>query len=154
MLTLDHLLTFTNPITVQAIGLTPFGQRTTFIVGEGTFEGPRLRGKILPGGGDWMLEGSGGLCQLDVRKTFETDDGALIDVRYIGLYRYNDTVNARLAAGQSCEFGDTLFQVQVRFETGAEKYHWLNETLAVGEGRETSKGVIYRLYAIASTAQP
>ncbi len=148
MLTLEPLLTFTNPITVQAIGATPFGTRTTYIVGAGTFEGPRLRGTILPGGGDWMTEGADGLCQLDVRKTFATDDGALIDVRYTGLYRYSETVSARLAAGLSCDFGDTLFQVQARFATGADKYHWLNATLAVGEACETAQGVRYRLYAI------
>jgi len=51
MLKLDFLLSFTNPVTVQSIGKTRFGERTTYIVGEGQFSGPRLRGKILPGGG-------------------------------------------------------------------------------------------------------
>lgn len=150
MLTLEPLLSFRNPITVHAVGKTPFGIRTTYVIGAGTFEGPRLRGKILPGGGDWMLEGADGLCQLDVRKTFETDDGAIIDVRYTGLYQYDAAVTARLANGQSCDFGDTLFQVQARFETGDKRYAWLNRTLAVGEARETSEGVAYQLYALTS----
>ena len=150
MLMLEPLLSFSNPITVQAIGQTPFGTRTTYIVGEGTFAGPRLRGRILPGGGDWMVEGGDGLCQLDVRKTFETHDGALIDVRYTGLYQISPAVTARLAAGESCDFGDTLFQVQARFETGDARYGWLNRTLAVGEARETSAGVEYRLYALTA----
>ncbi len=43
MIKLEPLLRFTNPVTVQPIGHTPFGERTTYIVGEGVFTGPRLR---------------------------------------------------------------------------------------------------------------
>ena len=129
------------------------GRRRFIAITGGTVEGPRLRGIVLPGGGDWMLEGADGLCRLDVRKTFETDDGALIDVRYIGLYQVSDAVNACLASGGSCQFGDTLFQVQAQFETSDTRYAWLNRTVAVGEGRETAEGVVYQLYALEH-AQP
>jgi hypothetical protein len=148
MLQLAPLLTFTNGVSVQSIGKTPFGERTTYIIGEGRFEGPRIKGRILPGGGDWLLRGADGLSKLDVRKTFETDDGALIDVRYTGLYRFSDAVTAKLEAGASSDFGDTLFHIQAQFETGDPRYAWLNATLAVGEGRETPAGVVYQLYAI------
>ena len=134
----------------QAIGDTPFGQRVTYIAGEGTFEGPRLKGRILPGGGDWLLKGRDGRSFLDVRKTFETDDEALIHVSYTGLYRFSDPLTAKFNAGGSSEFGETLFQTQLRFETGDQRYDWLNETLAVGEGRETSDRVEYRVFALLS----
>jgi hypothetical protein len=39
----------------QKIGAVPHGTRTTVPIGGGQFEGPRLRGKVLPGGGDWTL---------------------------------------------------------------------------------------------------
>jgi hypothetical protein len=146
------LLTFRNTLSaVQAIGDTPFGYRITYIVGEGRFEGERLRGRILPGGGDWLTRGSGNLARLDVRKTFETDDKALIHVSYTGLYKFSDDVAARLASGRDCEFGDTLYLAHVQFETGDERYDWLNETLAIGEGRETQNGVEYDVHAIEQT---
>lgn len=148
MLRLEPLLCFSNGVTVHPIGATPFGARTTYVIGEGRFEGPRLRGRILPGGGDWLLRGADGLSKLDVRKTFETDDGAFIDVRYGGLYRFSDAITAKLKQGGESQFGETLFQVQAQFETGDARYAWLNETLAVGEGRETQDGVIYQLYAL------
>ena len=107
-----------------------------------------MKGRILAGGGDWLLRGADGLSKLDVRKTFETDDGALIDVRYIGLYKFDDAVTQRISNGGESDFGDTLFKVQVLFETGDPRYAWLNETVAVGEGRETQSGVIYQLYAL------
>lgn len=143
------LLTFRNTLSAaQAIGDTPFGHRITYIIGEGRFEGERLRGRILPGGGDWLIRGSDGLARLDVRKTFETDDEVLIHVSYTGLYKFSDHVTARLASGQDCEFGDTLFLAQIQFETSHARYAWLNETLAIGEGRETKTGVEYRVYAV------
>ena len=147
---LIHLMTFSNSLAqVQEIGETRFGHRITYITGEGRFEGPRLKGRILPGGGDWLVRGTNGLARLDVRKTFETEDAALIHVAYTGLYRFSDKVTSRLKAGASCDFGDTLFITQVQFETGDIRYDWLNETLAIGEGRETDGGVEYRLSAIS-----
>jgi hypothetical protein len=149
MITLEPLLSFSNPVTVQPIGHTPFGERTTYIVGEGAFMGPRLRGRILPGGGDWFVRGANDLARLDVRKTFETDDGALLHVTYFGLYKFNAAVSRTLSAGGDANFGDTLFMAQVQFETGHPRYAWLNETLAVAEARETSTGVEYQMYAMS-----
>jgi hypothetical protein len=37
----------------QVLAGTPAGLRQIFIVKGGTVEGPRIKGKILPGGGDW-----------------------------------------------------------------------------------------------------
>lgn len=148
MLTLEPLMRFANGVTTHRIGATPFGERITYVIRPGTFSGDRLRGRVLDGGGDWMLCGADGLCQLDVRKTLETDDGALIDLRYTGLYRFDAGVTAKLEAGGESDFGETLFQVQARFHTGDPRYGWLNETLAVGEARERAGGVDYVLYAL------
>lgn len=154
MIKLEPLLRFSNDVTAQSIGTTPFGVRTTYIVGEGVFSGPRLRGRILAGGGDWFVRGANDLARLDVRKTFETDDGALIHVTYVGLYKFNDAVSRTVASGGDARFGDTLFMAQVQFETGDVRYAWLNETLAVAEARETSVGVEYQLFALVHDRQP
>src|SRR5881397_66993 len=68
----------------QVIGATPMGTRQVFIVKGGTVEGPRIKGKLLPGGGDWALVRSDGAVQLDVRATIQTDDGALVYGTYGG----------------------------------------------------------------------
>ena len=154
MIKLIPLLRFSNGVTVQRIGQTPFGDRTTYVVGEGVFTGARLRGRILAGGGDWFVRGARDLARLDVRKTFETDDGALIHVTYTGLYKFSDAVTRALSLGQDTQFGDTLFLAQVQFETGDARYAWLNETLAVAEARETAAGVEYQLYDLAHEIQP
>ena len=152
MLTLEPLIRFSNGVTTHRLGQTPFGERITYVIRPGSFTGERLNGRVLDGGGDWMLCGADGLCQLDVRKMLETDDGALIDLRSTGLYRFDPAVTARLEAGGESQFGETLFQVQARFYTGDARYGWLNETLAVGEARERSGGVDYALYEVRSSS--
>ncbi len=53
----------------QRIGAVPHGARVIATITGGTFEGPRLRGKVLPGGGDWLLLRSDGVLGLDLRIT-------------------------------------------------------------------------------------
>src|SRR4029453_10929615 len=69
----------------QKIGAVPHGTRVTAPITSGHFEGPRLRGKVLPGGGDWTLLRADGVLELDLRITLETDDGALIHMASFGL---------------------------------------------------------------------
>ena len=132
----------------QELGETAFGERKIYVVGGGRFWGDKLNGSARPGGADWVLVNSAGLARLDVRKTIETDDGALIYMSYQGWYQFDEKITENLAQGIGYQFGDTLFQVQVQFETGDSRYQWLNTTLAVAEGRETGGGIHYRVYAL------
>lgn len=105
----------------QEIGPTPHGTRFTFPVIGGTFEGERLRGKVLPGGDDWAIKRADGVMELDLRVTLETDDGALIHMTFEGI---RDDSAA----------GAPYFRTLPRFETAAERYAFLNKLLAVGSG--------------------
>lgn len=129
-----------------AVGDGPYGHRLIVDVTGGRFEGPRLRGKILPSGGDWLLIRPEGMGRLDVRATFESDDGALVYVQYYGLLEMNERVQKALAEGGSTEFGDVYFVTQPRFETGDPRYAWLNSVVAVAEGRIRPGAVEYRVY--------
>lgn len=147
---LEFLMEFDSQVReIQKIGETPHGTRYIYVVEKGAFEGPRLRGTVRDGAsGDWMVIVRDGLSTIDVRKTFETHDGALIFVTYQGLYQFDDEISARLEQGVGYDFGETLFQVQMQFETGDDRYRWLNSTLAVAEARETGNKVIYRAFAV------
>jgi len=48
-------------------GATPGGNRRIGLVAGGTFEGPKLRGTVLPGGADWIIVRPDGATTLDVR---------------------------------------------------------------------------------------
>src|SRR5258708_15826639 len=82
-------LLMTLRMTVAAplnIGAVPHGTRRTAPLSGGSFEGPRLRGTVLPGGSaDWLLLRSDGVLELDLRATLRTDDGALVSMRSFGL---------------------------------------------------------------------
>lgn len=147
---LEYLMSFDGHVKeIQKIGKSSQGEKYIYVVTGGTFEGPNLKGHILDGSAaDWMTIYDNGLCSLDVRKTFKTHDDALIYVTYHGLYQFDDKLSEKLKSGQGYDFGETLFQVQMQFETGDERYIWLNSTLAVAEARETGKKVEYRAYAL------
>lgn len=130
------------------VGAGPLGARAIYDVTGGEFEGPRLRGKILPSGGDWLLLDGDGVGRLDVRATFETDDGARIYVQYYGVVVLDEELQARVAAGEETDFGDTYFAIQPRFETGDPRYAWLNRVVAVAEGRALPNAVEYRVFEI------
>src|SRR3989442_14777423 len=69
----------------QKIGAVPHGTRATVPIAGGRFEGPRLRGRVVPGGGDWTLLRTDGVLELDLRLTLETEDGALIHTTLFGV---------------------------------------------------------------------
>ncbi len=108
----------------QNVGAGPHGTRITFPIIGGTFEGDRLRGKVLPGGDDWAITRSDGVIELDLRVTLQTDDGALVHMTFEGMR--NDAAP-----------GGPYFRTLPRFETADPKYAFLNRLLAVGVGRDS-----------------
>jgi hypothetical protein len=130
------------------VGAGPSGVRQIHDLASGSFEGPKLRGRVLPSGADWLLVGADGVGRLDVRATLETDDGAYIYVQYPGVLVMNDAVRRAVAGGMEMRFGEAYMMTQPRFETGDARYAWLNSLVAVGQGRLLPGGVEYRVYAV------
>ncbi|MBT3535273.1 MAG: DUF3237 domain-containing protein [Rhodospirillaceae bacterium] len=134
---------------MRDLGQTPVGNRRVAEVGGGTFEGPRLRGKILPAAaGDWLIFRPDGVLQLDVRLTLETDDGAYIYMTYRGVRHGPEDVIARLNAGEDVDASEYYFRTAPFFETGAEKYAWLNSIICVGTGHRLPAGPVYRVFEV------
>ena len=129
----------------QKLGAVPHGVRTIVPVLGGDFEGPRLRGKVVPGGGDWLLLRSDGVLDLDLRITLETDDHALIDMRFLGVRHGPPDVIAALGRGELVDHASYYFRTLPRFETSAEKYAFLNRIITVGLGETRPDGAIHRV---------
>jgi hypothetical protein len=132
----------------QKIGAVPHGTRATAPISSGHFEGPRLRGRVLPGGGDWTLLRSDGVLELDLRVTLETDDGALIHLASFGLRHGPPEVLAALSRGVPVDPSSYYFRTTPRFETGQPKYAFLNRLLAIASGDRRAAGPIYTVYEI------
>ncbi len=144
-----HLMTLSlQVIGMQEVGATPNGDRRIGLVGSGTFEGARLRGRVLPGGADWIVQRPDGAMTLDVRLALETDDKALIAMTYRGLRHGPPAVMQRLARGDSVDAAEYYFRTIISFETAVPGYDWLNRIFAVGTGRRPPEGPVYDIFEV------
>ena len=132
----------------QVVGDTPLGGRRILYVKRGSFAGPRLRGEVLPGGGDWVLTRKDGVSLLDVRITLRCEDGSLVFVSYRGISNIPPDIRARIAKGEEVSPDQYYFRITPVFETASEKLAWLNRLVAIGIGKRTSAGVVYDIFII------
>lgn len=134
------------------IGSGPFGQRVLFEAAGGSFEGPRLCGEVLAGGGDWALFRPDGAMLLDVRLTLRTHDGALVRMTYRGRWIIPPELRSDLAdPGRRHQVDPAryYFRTNPLFETGASQYAWLNDIVCVGSGYLIEGGVAYTVSQVA-----
>jgi len=129
----------------QKIGPVPHGTRVTAPIASGHFEGPRLRGTVLPCGGDWTLLRGDGVLELDLRLTLETKDGALIHMRSFGLRHGPPDVIAALGRGEHVDPSTDYFRTTPRFETRHPKYAIRNRLVAVSRGDRRATGPVYTI---------
>jgi hypothetical protein len=132
----------------QELGETPLGRRRIIGITGGSFRGERLAGRVLPGGADWQVIRPDGVADLDARYTLETDDGALIYVRNHGYRHGPPEVLQKLAAGIPVDPALYYMRTTPWFETGAERYRWLNRMVCVGTGERRASSVKLDFYEV------
>jgi hypothetical protein len=144
-----HLMTLTLSVAgMQPIGATPSGDRRVGLVAGGTFEGPKLKGTVLPGGSDWIIGRPDGSTTLDVRIVLETGDGATIGMTYRGMRHGPAAVMDKVNAGQAVDPAAYYFRTAIAFETAAPKYDWLNRIIAIGTGDRRPEGPVYDIFEV------
>ena len=133
----------------QDLGATPLGKRRIVPVAGGTFKGDRLSGIVLPdAAADWILVRHDGSMQLDVRLTLKTDDDALISMQYRGVRQSSPAVAARMARGEKVDPAEYYFRTAPFFETGNDKYAWINNIICVAVGERLPSNVLYTVFEI------
>jgi uncharacterized protein DUF3237 len=115
-------------------GTTPFGVRRVINILGGRVEGPRLRGRILPGGADWQLIRADAVADIHARYTIQADDGAHILVESLGLRHGPPEVIEQLARGDPVDPSRYYFRTVMRFETADPQFAWLNRIIALARG--------------------
>lgn len=113
----------------------PQGTRVIVGVNGGTVEGPLLKGNVAHLGADWLTMRADGTAQLDVRILIHTTDGAAIHCSYKGIMAPHD--------------GAPRIVTAPLFETGDERYAWLNGIQAIAIGSPGQGTVDYDVYRIA-----
>jgi hypothetical protein len=131
------------------LGMIPAGRRRIVPILSGTFEGPGLKGRVLPGGADWQIVRADGLAELDTRYTLETDDGKLIYVQNAGIRHASPEVTAKLMAGQPVDPALVYFRTSAKFETSAPELAWMMRSLFVGTGERYPADVVIRFWKLA-----
>jgi hypothetical protein len=127
----------------------PRGERRIAPVSGGYFEGPKMKGKVLSFGADWLVIRPGGEWEIDVRITLETDDGEFIYAYYRGIIDISASVLDKIyGSGSYVDPSEYYFRTTPVFETGSEKYRWLNKIICVGVGRLSPGKVEYNIYQI------
>ena len=120
--------------TATTVG-SPGGNRVVVPVSTGTFEGPKLKGFVVAPSGDTITVRQDGSSVLDLRLLLQTDDGQKVLMTCRGIaYTTPD--------------GSLFARLQPLFETGAEKYTWLNKVVAVGVFHPLPGKIAYRIYRI------
>jgi hypothetical protein len=136
------------PLAVAKIGLAPptfipngpMGARVIVEVTSWEMEGERIKAKLKgAAAADWAtVTPDGTILSIDVRATVETDDGAAVFIQYNG------------RSDASGGFGSCPNYIAPRFETGDERYAWLNRIQAVGKGivSPALDGIEYELFEL------
>ena len=131
------------------IGHTHAGDRRVVGVSGGTFEGPRIRGRVLPGGSDWIVVRRDGVLIQDVRIVLRTESGHDILMSYRGMRHGPQDVMERVDAGEDPDPSGYYFRTAPIFEAPEGEYDWLNKLLAVAVGRRHATGVTYAVHAVS-----
>lgn len=108
-------------------------QRVVPIVG-GSVAGPRIDGRVLPGGADWQVVGGDGAVRLVARYTLELADGTLVAVTNAGVARAGD--------------GSPYFRTAARFEVAEGPHAWLARSIFVGTARVEPPTVVLQFYEV------
>lgn len=131
------------------IGPSSHGLRRVVPISGGTFVGPAIKGRVVPGGADWQFVRPDGVLEVLAKYTLETDDGVLISVENRGLRHAPPAVMERLNKGELVPGREYYFRTVAQFEAPmGSKYEWLNRALFVGVAERHPDAAIIRFYTV------
>ena len=107
----------------------------------GWVTGPKINGKFIAPGADWLRSMPSGNFRLDVRGLIKTDDDAYIYLTYNGIIKNTSESLERLTNGERLTYKDIpYFLAAPTFQTSSEKYNWLNEIQTINKMVEIQFG--------------
>jgi hypothetical protein len=142
---------FEARVTVGApveIGQVARGRRRIVSILGGTFEGPGIKGKVVPGGADWQIIRADGFSELDTRYTLETDKGQIIYVQNGGMRHAAPAVMEKLLKGEAVDPKLVYFRTVPTFETAAPELQWLTRAVFIGTGERYPTEVVIRFWRV------
>jgi hypothetical protein len=130
------------------IGQVARGRRRIVSITGGTFEGPGIKGKVVPGGADWQIIRADGFSELDTRYMLETDKGQIIYVQNAGIRHAEPAVMEKLLKGETVDPKLVYFRTIPTFETAAPDLQWLTRAVFIGTGERYPTEVVIRFWRV------
>lgn len=121
----------TRPVWIEpsSMGAT----RAGIWAASGTFEGPRIRGRVIPmSGGDFPLVRPNGVIDFDARYFLEADDGTPIYLQSRGYRWAEGDVMERMARNEDVEHDEYYMRVSPKFDVPEGPHDWLGKHIFVG----------------------
>ena len=148
---LEHICSYTVDLVAipEVIGLVPDDLRLNAYYAGGTVWGPRLRGRVLPVGADWLTLRTDGVGIVDIRCTLEAEDGALIYVTVNGIIDLGPDGHQKFLRGEMPADGAPI-RAASRFHTAHPDHAWLNRVsgLHIGQSFGSRAQIEYDVYAV------
>ncbi|HKD07308.1 MAG TPA: DUF3237 domain-containing protein [Bryobacteraceae bacterium] len=116
------------------IGTTVAGFRRLIPIVGGEVRGPRLNGRVLPGGADCQVIRTDGVLELRAQYVIETPELSRILIDNSGVRRGPEEAMERLRRGEVVDPSLIYFRTSPRFETGDPNYQWLTRSLFIATG--------------------
>ena len=121
------------------VGQTPWlTERAIVEIIDGVFEGPNIRGRVQPGGGDWAVVRADGVLSFDARYTLEVDDGTLIYLQNRGYRWGSPEAMARMARREEVDASENYMRVAPVFEVRSGPHDWLTKYVFIEVWRTKS----------------
>jgi hypothetical protein len=135
--------------TPLVVGQSSHGLRRIVPITGGTFEGPNIRGRVIPGGADWQYVRPDGVLSVEAHYTLQTSDSVLIMVTNRGIRRAPPAVMARLGRGEQVDPSEYYFRTTAEFEAPVgSKYEWLNQSVFIGVAERRPDAAIIRFFRV------
>jgi hypothetical protein len=131
------------------VGETGQGRRRIVPLCGGTFSGPDISGRLLPGvSADWQIVRPDGTARANLRYTLQTDNKSLLYVPARGVRHGSAEVLGRLGRGENVDASEYIFRTSTQIETAAPDLDWLNKGVFISVGGRQPAGVIYETYLV------
>jgi hypothetical protein len=111
------------------IGNIGKGYMSVTQISGGFFYGDKINGKVLKFGADWGVE-CNGVNIIDSRYILQTEEGSYISVHTTGRLKISPENMNQINEGKTIAPNQYYFRENVFFETGDERYQWLNGIIA------------------------
>lgn len=133
----------------QELGMVDGVRKRVIPITGGTVDGPRLTGRILPGGADWQSIRADGTADILARYSIAASDGTILSITNPG-YRHGPApVLARIAKGEAVDPALYYFRTTPRFDVASDGPHaWLGRTVFLCTAARYSDHVALDIFAV------